>query len=60
MRRRVPFQLLSGARIWIASAEDSIVRKLDWYRRGGEVSDRQWRDVLGPSNLWHEDRSRLS
>jgi hypothetical protein len=47
MRRRAPFQLLSGARIWISSAEDSVVRKLDWYRRGGEVSDRQWRDVLG-------------
>ncbi|MBI5853307.1 MAG: hypothetical protein HZB39_20045 [Planctomycetes bacterium] len=21
--------------------------KLEWYRKGGEVSDRQWRDVLG-------------
>jgi hypothetical protein len=21
--------------------------KLDWFRKGGEVSDRQWRDVLG-------------
>jgi len=20
---------------------------LDWYRKGGEVSERQWRDVLG-------------
>ena len=23
-----------------------MLRKLEWYRRGGEVSDRQWRDVL--------------
>jgi hypothetical protein len=22
-------------------------RKLEWYRRGGEVSDRQWRDLVG-------------
>jgi len=30
-----------------ASAEDTILSKLEWYRMGGEVSDRQWRDVLG-------------
>ncbi len=30
-----------------ASAEDIIVNKLRWYRLGNEVSDRQWRDVLG-------------
>jgi hypothetical protein len=32
---------------YVASAEDTILAKLDWYRKGGEVSDRQWRDVLG-------------
>ena len=31
----------------IASAEDALLAKLDWYRLGGEVSERQWRDVLG-------------
>jgi hypothetical protein len=31
----------------IASAEDTILSKLDWFRRGGEVSERQWTDVLG-------------
>ena len=31
----------------VATAEDMIVQKLSWFRRGGEVSDRQWRDVLG-------------
>lgn len=31
----------------IASAEDMILVKLEWYRRGGEVSERQWTDVLG-------------
>lgn len=30
-----------------ASPEDTILSKLEWYRMGGEISDRQWRDVLG-------------
>ena len=30
-----------------ASAEDTILSKLEWYRLGGEVSERQWRDILG-------------
>lgn len=33
--------------IWVTSAEDQVLRKLDWYRRGDSVSDRQWRDVVG-------------
>ena len=32
---------------YFTSAEDTVLVKLEWYRRGGEVSDRQWRDVLG-------------
>lgn len=31
----------------IASAEDALLAKLEWYRLGGEISERQWRDVLG-------------
>ncbi len=31
----------------IKSAEDTVLRKLQWYRLGGEVSDRQWNDILG-------------
>ena len=30
-----------------ASPEDTLLHKLVWYRMGGEVSDRQWADVLG-------------
>ncbi|MHC1784057.1 MAG: hypothetical protein AB9891_15100 [Anaerolineaceae bacterium] len=30
-----------------ASPEDIILAKLEWYRLGGEVSERQWRDILG-------------
>jgi hypothetical protein len=32
---------------YVKSAEDTVLRKLLWYRDGGKVSDRQWRDVLG-------------
>lgn len=32
---------------YVASPEDVILAKLDWYRMGGEQSGRQWRDVLG-------------
>ncbi len=33
--------------IYVVSPEDIILAKLEWYRLGGQVSDRQWRDVLG-------------
>jgi hypothetical protein len=32
---------------YVKSAEDTVLRKLQWFRDGGEVSDRQWTDVLG-------------
>jgi len=47
MRRRQRVDLGIGARIDVASAEDSVLQKLVWYRRGGEQSDRQWQDLLG-------------
>jgi hypothetical protein len=31
----------------VASAEDTILRKLEWYRAGGESSERQWNDLRG-------------
>lgn len=33
--------------VYVTSPEDTILAKLEWYRLGGEVSDRQWRDILG-------------
>lgn len=33
--------------VWLVSAEDVVLSKLEWFRSGGEVSERQWRDVLG-------------
>lgn len=32
---------------WFATSEDIILQKLIWYRLGNQISDRQWRDVLG-------------
>jgi hypothetical protein len=36
----------SGSEIKLASAEDIVLRKLEWFRRGHEASEVQWRDVL--------------
>jgi hypothetical protein len=30
----------------VKSPEDTVLRKLAWYREGGEVSSKQWRDVV--------------
>ncbi|WP_420644431.1 hypothetical protein [Candidatus Leptofilum sp.] len=30
-----------------ATPEDTILSKLEWFRLGGETSERQWRDILG-------------
>jgi hypothetical protein len=32
---------------FVKSAEDIVLRKLSWYRDGGQVSERQWSDVIG-------------
>ena len=36
-----------GTEVRVKSAEDTILRKLLWYRLGGEVSERQLEDVRG-------------
>jgi hypothetical protein len=33
--------------VYVASAEDSILAKLRWFRAGDETSKNQWNDVLG-------------
>jgi hypothetical protein len=33
--------------VFVASAEDTVLQKLLWYRLGNEVSDRQWGDLVG-------------
>ena len=46
-RIRVRVSPESSQVVAVSSAEDLVLRKLGWYRAGGGVSDRQWRDVLG-------------
>jgi hypothetical protein len=45
--RRQTFTLGKEVSAKFASPEDTILSKLEWYRMGGEASDRQWRDILG-------------
>jgi hypothetical protein len=33
--------------IRFASAEDTLLHKLVWYKLGSQISDRQWGDILG-------------
>jgi hypothetical protein len=31
----------------VATAEDTLLAKLDWFRQGGGTSEKQWNDMLG-------------
>ena len=46
----------------IDTAEHTVLRKLEWYRRGGEASERQWRDVQAIARIQGDrlDRDRLA
>jgi hypothetical protein len=37
----------AGHRFVVAAPEDVVLQKLDWYHRGGRISERQWGDLLG-------------
>ena len=51
--RRQGRQLTEDARsvVYFHSHEDILLQKLRWFRDGGEVSERQWRDVLAIARL---------
>lgn len=40
---------------FVATAEDTVLAKLEWYRMGGETSERQWRDILGIMKIQGEN-----
>ncbi|MDZ7626744.1 MAG: hypothetical protein U5J96_20140 [Ignavibacteriaceae bacterium] len=37
----------NAIQIFLCSAEDTILSKLEWYKAGGSVSERQWKDIIG-------------
>ena len=45
LARRQAVDLGDGRLLYVHPPEDILLQKLRWYRRGGEVSDRQWRDI---------------
>ena len=49
MDRRQRVQVSADPDVWlyVYTPEDILLQKLRWYRMANEVSDRQWRDVLG-------------
>jgi len=49
-RRRFVVSMVPGLQnieFPIASAEDTLLAKLVWFRKGGESSEQQWRDIQG-------------
>ncbi len=50
LERAVPLPLDpegSGPEYPVASSEDVVLAKLEWYRAGGETSERRWNDLRG-------------
>lgn len=58
LERSHRYDVGDGREIVLASAEDTIIQKLRWYKRGNEVSSQQWRDVLGILRVRGEDLDR--
>ena len=46
LARRLMMTVGAGVTLGVHPPEDILLQKLRWYRMGGGVSDRQWRDVL--------------
>jgi len=51
LARAVRVEIAPGCGVRVATAEDCALTKLEWFRKGGEVSERQWRDVQGVLRL---------
>jgi hypothetical protein len=46
-RRAHRYEDNAGPSVYVLTPEDIILYKLEWFRLGGEVSERQWNDILG-------------
>jgi hypothetical protein len=47
LARAISVPTADGDAVMMATAEDTLLTKLEWYRKTGDSSDRPWRDVLG-------------
>jgi hypothetical protein len=47
LQRRQAVIIRPGRTLHVHPPEDILLQKLRWYQKGGKVSDRQWRDILG-------------
>jgi hypothetical protein len=46
-RQRVQVSADPPGWLYVYAPEDILLQKLRWYRLGNEISDRQWRDIMG-------------
>jgi hypothetical protein len=44
--RRRALTIAPGRTLHVKTPEDTVLRKLLWFRQGGEVASQQWRDVV--------------
>ncbi len=56
--RRRSQEDLGNRRAFFCSPEDIVLRKLEWFRKGGGVSERQWSDVQGILRVLRKDLDR--
>ncbi len=57
LAHRERLQMPDGV-LYVDTAEHTMLRKLEWFRRGGEVSERQWRDVQAIARIQGERLDR--
>jgi len=48
----------AAGQFFLASAEDVVLNKLEWFRLGDEVSRRQWNDAVGVLKVQHASLDR--
>lgn len=57
-RTRARIDESSSLEAFVSSPEDTILAKLLWFRDGGSVSERQWRDIRGIIDVQAEQLDR--